>query len=154
MLNLVKYKNILLGLVFVVIGFIMLYEAYYADDGLIVVQGSNDIMLYPKILAYAWIAASIIFMFSERIPADWDNVRKSLPDLFGVVLSFVIYCLIFPFLGLPLSTFIFLVLICIVLRYRNPWKIIPAALAIAATAYFAFEIVLEVVMPQPFWLSL
>ena len=68
--------------------------------------------------------------------------------------SYAVYIILFATVGLPLGTFLFLLLFFSLMRYRDIRRMIPFALLGAGLTWLVFEKILGVVVPQPFWVGL
>ena len=125
-----------LGLLFLGIGALLLRETYAVDVGAFAVPGEMGTMTYP------------------RKPFNAHDLRASLPGVSKVVASIAIYIILFATVGLPLGTFLFLLLFFYLMRYRDIRRMIPFALLGAGLTWLVFEKILGVVVPQPFWVGL
>ena len=81
-------------------------------------------------------------------------MRASLPGVSKVVASIAVYIILFATVGLPLGTFLFLLLFFSLMRYRDIRRMISFALLGAGLTWRVFEKILGVVVPQPFWVGL
>ena len=131
-----------LGLLFLGIGALLLRETYAVDVGAFAVPGEMGTMTYPRIL------------LNPGKPFNALDLRASLPGVSKVVASIAVYIILFATVGLPLGTFLFLLLFFYLMRYRDIRRMIPFALLGAGLTWLVFEKILGVVVPQPFWLGL
>ena len=122
-----------LGLLFLGIGALLLRETYAVDVGAFAVPGEMGTMTYPRILLFGWIGLSILYLLNPGKPFNAHDLRASLPGVSKVVASIAVYIILFATVGLPLGTFLFLLLFFYLL---------------------VFEKILGVVVPQPFWVGL
>ena len=132
-----------LGLLFLGIGALLLRETYAVDVGAFAVPGEMGTMTYPRILLFGWIGLSILYLLNPGKP----GVSK-------VVASIAVYIILFATVGLPLGTFLFLLLFFYLMRYRDIRRMLPFALLGAGLTWLVFEKILGVVVPQPFWVGL
>ena len=150
-----KQKTIT-GAVLLAFGAAMLQAAYLPRDMLFAEEGGMDIMTYPKVLMYALLGMTVLYLLRpapDEEDSDWRGLLSCWPVLAGAVLSFALYGLAFEYLGLGLGTFVFMLMFFWVMRYRDPRRAIPIALAGAAIAWLVFEKALGVSMPRPLWLD-
>ena len=131
-----------LGLLFLGIGALLLRETYAVDVGAFAVPGEMGTMTYPRIL------------LNPGKPFNTHDLRASLPGVSKVVASIAVYIILFATVGLPLGTFLFLLLFFSLMRYRDIRRMISFALLGAGLTWLVFEKILGVVVPQPFWVGL
>ena len=143
-----------LGLLFLGIGALLLRETYAVDVGAFAVPGEMGTMTYPRILLFGWICLSNLYLLNPGKPFNAHDLRASLPGVSKVVASIAIYIILFATVGLPLGTFLFLLLFFYLMRYRDIRRMIPFALLGAGLTWLVFEKILGVVVPQPFWVGL
>ena len=117
-----------LGLLFLGIGALLLRETYAVDVGAFAVPGEMGTMTYPRILLFGWIGLSILYLLNPGKPFNAHDLRASLPGVSKVVASIAIYIILFATVGLPLGTFLFLLLFFYLMRYRDIRRMIPFAL--------------------------
>lgn len=108
-----------LGLLFLGIGALLLRETYAVDVGAFAVPGEMGTMTYPRILLFGWIGLSILYLLNPGKPFNAHDLRASLPGVSKVVASIAIYIILFATVGLPLGTFLFLLLFFYLMRYRD-----------------------------------
>jgi hypothetical protein len=137
-----------LGLLFLGIGALLLRETYAVDVGAFAVPGEMGTMTYPRILL------SILYLLNPGKPFNAHDLRASLPGVSKVVASIAVYIILFATVGLPLGTFLFLLLFFSLMRYRDIRRMLPFALLGAGLTWLVFEKILGVVVPQPFWVGL
>ncbi|MFR1534269.1 MAG: tripartite tricarboxylate transporter TctB family protein, partial [Bilophila wadsworthia] len=99
-----------LGLLFLGIGALLLRETYAVDVGAFAVPGEMGTMTYPRILLFGWIGLSILYLLNPGKPFNAHDLRASLPGVSKVVASIAVYIILFATVGLPLGTFLFLLL--------------------------------------------
>ena len=128
-----------LGLLFLGIGALLLRETYAVDVGAFAVPGEMGTMTYP---------------LNPGKPFNAHDLRASLPGVSKVVASIAVYIILFATVGLPLGTFLFLLLFFYLMRYRDIRRMLPFALLGAGLTWLVFEKILGVVVPQPFWVGL
>ena len=97
---------------------------------------------------------SILYLLNPGKPFNAHDLRASLPGVSKVVASIAVYIILFATVGLPLGTFLFLLLFFYLMRYRDIRRMLPFALLGAGLTWLVFEKILGVVVPQPFWLGL
>ena len=117
-----------LGLLFLGIGALLLRETYAVDVGAFAVPGEMGTMTYPRILLFGWIGLSILYLLNPGKPFNAHDLRASLPGVSKVVASIAIYIILFATVGLPLGTFLFLLLFFSLMRYRDIRRMLPFAL--------------------------
>ena len=105
-------------------------------------------------LLFGWIGLSILYLLNPGKPFNAHDLRASLPGVSKVVASIAVYIILFATVGLPLGTFLFLLLFFYLMRYRDIRRMIPFALLGAGLTWLVFEKILGVVVPQPFWVGL
>lgn len=141
-------RNRVTALVFMILGGVFLYSARtfepgFQDDSLVMSP-----MAYPTWLVYGWIFISLVYFITGKkalVPVD---VSKSRRALFIVALLIGTYFFLFPVLGLPLSSFLFLVAFFVYEGMRDIKVIIPTAMLIAFLFWFVFEQLLNISMPR------
>lgn len=143
-----------LGLLFLGIGALLLRETYAVDVGAFAVPGEMGTMTYPRILLFGWIGPIDPVSAQPRKAVQRPRSAASLPGVSKVVASIAVYIILFATVGLPLGTFLFLLLFFYLMRYRDIRRMIPFALLGAGLTWLVFEKILGVVVPQPFWLGL
>lgn len=114
-----------LGLLFLGIGALLLRETYAVDIGAFAVPGEMGTMTYPRILLFGWIGLSILYLLNPGKPFNAHDLRASLPGVSKVVASIAVYIILFATVGLPLGTFLFLLLFFSLMRYRDIRRMIP-----------------------------
>ncbi|MFQ9492138.1 MAG: tripartite tricarboxylate transporter TctB family protein [Bilophila wadsworthia] len=142
-----------LGLLFLGIGALLLRETYAVDVGAFAVPGEMGTMTYPRILLFGWIGLSILYLLNPGKPFNAHDLRASLPGVSKVVASIAVYIILFATVGLPLGTFLFLLLFFSDALPGHPAHD-PFALLGAGLAWLVFEKILGIVVPQPFWVGL
>lgn len=140
-----------LGIIFLVVGLVLLRATYLDRPAFFTDPNELGPLTYPRYLLFGWIAASALYLVAPVKPRDWSNLRRSLPGLAVVTASIALYILMFEWLGLVASTFLFLVLFFQVMGYRDLRRGLPIAAFCAVLAWLVFEKLLEVPMPQAFW---
>ena len=105
-----------LGLLFLGIGALLLRETYAVDVGAFAVPGEMGTMTYPRILLFGWIGLSILYLLNPGKPFNAHDLRASLPGVSKVVASIAVYIILFATVGLPLGTFLFLLLFFSLMR--------------------------------------
>lgn len=152
----ISTQKTLTGAVLLAFGALMLKAARAPRDMLFVEEGGMDIMTYPKVLMYALLAATVLYLLRpapDEADSDWRSLLPCWPALVGAALSYVVYGLAFAYLGLAAGTLLFMLVFFRVMGYRDPKRAIPVAVAGALLAWLAFEKVLGVPMPRPVWLN-
>lgn len=150
-----KQKTIT-GALLLAFGTVMLKAAYVPRDMLFAEEGGMDIMTYPKVLMYALLGVTALYLLRpapDEADSDWRGLVPCWPALLGAVLSFALYGFSFEYLGLGLSTFLFMLVFFQVMNYRDLKRAVPIAMAGALIAWIVFEKVLGVAMPRPVWLD-
>ena len=139
-------KN-LTAVIFLGIGGFLLKETY--AERVVFYTSADELgpMTYPRYLLWAWIALSGLYLIIPRKAFDLASITSSLPLLTGSVLSMVFYIVMFKYLGLFISTFIFLIVFFYILSYRRPRRMFLLALSTAFFSWLIFEKLLEVPMP-------
>jgi|GEM_PF-546491 len=140
--------NRVTALVFLVVGCVFLYSAVtfepgFQDDSLVMSP-----MAYPTWLVYGWLAVSLIYFVTGKKTLKRVDISKSKRALFIVALLIGCYFFLFPVLGLPLSSFLFLLAFFLYEGMRNFKIIIPIALFISFLFWFVFEQLLKISMPR------
>ena len=146
MRNILTLKN-LLALIFVAAGTIFLYDSYKPRSVFYFSPDEMGPMTYPRYLLWGWVGLSTLYLLIPRQPVDLQEIRDSFPALTATVITIVIYMVLLKYVGLFLSTFLFLILFLYSLHYRTIRKMVPIALATALTCWIIFEKLLGVSMP-------
>jgi hypothetical protein len=141
----------LLGMIFLVVGLVLLRITYLDRPMFFTDPHELGPLTYPRYLLYGWIAASALYLVAPAKSKDWANLRRSLPGLAVVTGTIALYILMFEWLGLVASTFLFLVVFFQVMGYRDLRRGLPIAAIGAALTWLVFEEILGVPMPQAFW---
>ncbi len=141
-------RNRGIALVFMIVGCVFLYSAVtfepgFQDDSLVMSP-----MAYPTWLVYAWLFMSLVYFITGKKTKVRVDLSKSKKAIFVVALLIGAYFFLFPVLGLPLASFLFLIAFFIYEGMRDPKVIIPTALLIAFLFWFVFEELLKISMPR------
>lgn len=141
-------RNRITALVLMLIGGVFLcsastFEPGFQDESLVMTP-----MVYPTWLIYGWLLISLIYFIIGKKSLNTIDVSKSKEALFIVALFIGAYFFLFPFLGLPLSSFLFLVAFFLYEGMRNIKVIIPIALLVSFLFWFIFEQLLNISMPR------
>ncbi|WP_163337998.1 tripartite tricarboxylate transporter TctB family protein [Desulfopila sp. IMCC35008] len=141
-------RNRITALVFMLIGFVFLYSALtfepgFQDDSLVMTP-----MAYPTWLIYGWLLVSLVYFITGKESLTLIDISKSRQALSVVALLIGTYFFLFPVLGLPLSSFLFLMAFFIYEGMRNFKVIVPIALLISFLFWFVFEKLLNISMPR------
>ena len=140
--------NRLTALVFLIVGCVFLYSALtfkpgFQDDSLVMTP-----MAYPTWLIYGWLIISLIYFVTGKKASSRVDISKSKRALFVVALLIGCYFFLFPVLGLPLSSFLFLMALFLYEGMRNFKITISTALLISFLFWFVFEQLLKISMPR------
>ena len=141
-------RNRATALIFMAVGGILLYSAVrfepgFQDDSLVMSP-----MAYPTWLIYGWLFMAFVYFITGKQPAGRVDLSKSKKAIVVVALMIGMYFFLFPVLGLPLSSFLFLIVFFIYEGMRDPKVIIPTALLISFLFWFVFEVLLKISMPR------
>lgn len=141
-------RNRVTALIFMVVGCVFLYSASnfepgFQDDSLVMTP-----MAYPTWLIYGWLLVSIIYFITGQKSLTTVDVSKSKRALVIVALLIGTYFFSFPLLGLPLSSFLFLIAFFLYEGMRDIKVILPTALLISFLFWFVFEQLLKISMPR------
>lgn len=141
-------RNRVTALLFLLIGGIFLYSALtfepgFQDDSLVMTP-----MDYPTWLIYGWLFISLIYFITGKKSLAVVDVSKSKKALVVVALLIGTYFFLFPVLGLPLSSFLFLITFFLYEGMRDLKVIVPVALLISFLFWFVFEQLLKISMPR------
>lgn len=142
-------RNRVTALVFMAIGCVFLYSAltfepgFFQDDSLVMSP-----MTYPTWLIYGWLFVSFIYFLTGKTTLTVVDVSKSMKALLIVALLIATYFFLFPVLGLPLSSFLFLLCFFLYEGMRDLRVIVPTALFISFLFWFVFEQLLNISMPR------
>lgn len=150
----ISTQKTLTGAVLLAFGALMLKAARAPRDMLFMEEGGMDIMTYPKVLMYALLAATILYLLRpapDEADSDWRSLRPCWLALTGAALAYAVYAVAFQYLGLAAGTFLFMLVFFWVMRYRDPKRAVPVAGAGALLAWLVFEKALGVPMPHPAW---
>jgi hypothetical protein len=136
----------LLGLLFILIGAVLLRETYTFQGGFLAESGAMGPMSYPRYLLYGWLGASVLYFGfpGKDSTEDISQSRKALSIAAVIVTAYVF---LFQYIGLLESTTIFLLAFFHAEGYRNYKLAIPIALVSAFLFWFVFEKILAVPMP-------
>ena len=91
---------------------------------------------------------AFVYFITGKQPAGRVDLSKSKKAIVVVALMIGMYFFLFPVLGLPLSSFLFLIVFFIYEGMRDPKVIIPTALLISFLFWFVFEVLLKISMPR------
>jgi len=141
-------RNRVIALCFMGVGGAFLFSALtfepgFQDDSLVMSP-----MAYPTWLIYAWLFMSLIYFITGKKTAGQVDLSKSKKAIVVVALLIGTYFFLFPILGLPLSSFLFLIAFFMYEGMQDPKVIIPIALLIAFLFWFIFEALLKISMPR------
>ena len=141
----------ILALFFLCLGGVVLSSTFRDAGTDFILPDELAPMTYPRYLIYFWLVLSALYFFATGPATSFANLHSSAPGLCRVTASIAAYIILFRNVGLPLSTFIFLLLFFYVMNYRDPKRALPFAVLGAFLTWFAFEKILGVPMPRPFW---
>lgn len=141
-------RNRVTALIFMVVGCVFLYSAStfepgFQDDSLVMSP-----MTYPTWLIYGWLLISFFYFITGKKSLTTIDISKSKKALFIVTLLVGTYFFLFPVLGLPLSSFLFLIAFFLYEGMRDIKVILPIALLISFLFWFVFEQLLKISMPR------
>ena len=141
-------KNRVTALAFIGFGAVFLHAALTFTPGFVdesIVMGP---MTYPKWLFIGWISVSVIYLFTGKNDLRFVDLSKSSPALLTALVTIGGYFFLFPTLGLPLSTFLFLVAFFFFEGMRAIKVVVPTAFLIALLFWYVFEKMLKISMPR------
>lgn len=141
------------ALFFLIVGGFLLRTSYAERAVFFMEEGQMSPMLYPRILLWAWLILSIIYLLMpspEQLQSSKDTFKKALPKLSLVLASIIIYAVMFTYVGLLVSTALFLCIFFYIMGFNNFKKSIPLALIIGVATWLIFEKLLQVTMPSNF----
>jgi hypothetical protein len=141
-------RDRVIALVFIACGAVFLSVALtfspgYLDDSM--VMGP---MSYPKWLLIGWVSVSGIYFVTGKKQKSPVDLSKSAPSLLASLAVIAAYFFLFPVLGLPVSTFLFLVAFCFLGGMRNLKIVLSVAGLTALLFWFVFEEILKISMPR------
>lgn len=144
----ISNRNRVTAITFILIGGVFLYEALtfepgFQDDSLVMSP-----MAYPTWLVYGWLLISVIYFLTGSSAVRIVDLSKSRRALVVITLLIGVYFFLFPVLGLPLSSFLFLVSFFVIEGLRDVKVILPTALLISFLFWFIFEEILMISMPR------
>lgn len=144
-----KFFNInrLIAILFIIIGSAFLQSANSFEPGFIDESLVISPMTYPTWLIYIWLAVSIVY-FATAQTTKIISLASSRGPLLRAVLAIGFYFFLFPVLGLPTSTFIFLVAFLLLEGMKKPITIIGISALITFIFWFIFEVLLKISMPR------
>lgn len=141
-------KKNLLAVLFIVVGGLLLNETYTERVVFYIAEDELGPMTYPRILLWGWLVLSFLYLIIPREPFNTEEIKAYLPTLLLMVVTIVSYILLFRYVGLFLSTLLFLLLFFYILNYRDPKKMVIIALSCAVIVWVIFEKMLAVPMPS------
>jgi hypothetical protein len=137
----------LLAAAFIMIGVVMLRVTYTAEKGFLADSVGMGPMTYPRYLLFGWLAASALyFIFPDT--RETENIKESIRPVLIAAGMIAGYVVMFFYLGLFMSTSIFLLAFFYVEGYRDLKVGIFTALLGAFVFWFVFEKQLQVPMPE------
>lgn len=141
-------RNRVTALIFMFVGCVFLYSALsfepgFQDDSLVMSP-----MAYPTWLIYGWLFLSLVYFITGEKTLALVDVSKSKKALAVVALLICTYFFLFPVLGLPLSSFLFLISFFLYEGMRDLKVIVPTALLVSFLFWFVFEQLLKISMPR------
>ena len=111
--------NRAVALVFLAVGVLFLYTALTFKPGFVDESLVMGPMSYPKWLFIGWLILSAIYFLTGKKPKYQVDLSRSAAALLGVLAIIAAYFFLFPVLGLPLATFLFLITFCLFEGMRN-----------------------------------
>lgn len=140
-------KKNLLAALFLIIGGFLLNETYTERVVFYMAEDELGPMTYPRYLLWGWLVLSGLYLIIPREPFNPEDIKAYLPTLLLMVVTIVSYILLFKYVGLLLSTLLFLLLFFYILNYRDPKKMVTIAVSTAVIVWLVFEKMLAVPMP-------
>ena len=140
-------KN-LLALFFMTAGSIFLHETYKERTVFFFSPEELGPMTYPRYLLWGWVGLSFLYLVIPRKPIDLKEIKESFPTLTAALLAIIFYIVLFKYVGLIVSTFLFLILFFYVLHYRHMSKMVLIAISTALLSWLIFVKFLGVPMPS------
>ena len=140
--------NRAVALIFLALGVLFLYTALTFRPGFVDESLVMGPMSYPKWLFIAWLILSVIYFLTGKKSQYPVDLSRSAAALLGVLAIIAAYFFLFPVLGLPLATFLFLIAFCLFEGMRNFRVVVPFAAFTALAFWYVFEIVLKISMPR------
>jgi len=140
----------LLAAWFVTIGIIMLRETYTAETGFLANSVGMGPMTYPRYLLIGWLGASVLYLIVGGPRNEAESIRGSGKAILIAAGLMAAYVLMFYYLGLFLSTLIFLWAFFHAEGYRNVKVGLLTAGVSSFLFWFVFERLLQVPMPEGF----
>jgi len=148
--------KISLGSVFIIIGIIFLIQVEkHQKLAFEISDTAVDGMTYPRLLVYAWIGMSIIYLIKRAdSKIDTSHLKQSIPAITKIAISIALYFFLFSYLGLSVSTFLFLLVFFNISNYKNWKKAIPIAAFCTFLTWLSFDFILGIPMPRAVFLDL
>jgi len=139
--------KLITALVFIISG-VILFKATFVERGMLFAFNEHDPMIYPRCLIVGWLLSSVLYLVMPEERLQTDSLKKSLPGLLTVVAVIAVYIFLFSYLGLVLSTFVFMLLFNFVMGNRKPVSNIAFASLFTFITWFGFEMLLRIPMPR------
>lgn len=136
-----------LALLFLTIGGFLLKETYRERTVFFFSPDELGPMTYPRYLLWGWVVLSFLYLIIPRRSFDTKQISESIPLLFAVAIAIGIYIVLFKYLGLFISTLLFLIGFFFILGYRHPGKMFSIAFVTATISWLIFEKILAIPMP-------
>lgn len=141
--------RVLLGIVFLLLGAVCLYDSYTAD---IIFAGSAlGAMAYPRVLLYGWMILSLFYIIIPRKSFNARELRVAARILFKTMLNSLAFVILLPLIGFISSSFLFLCTFFYLLEDRNHRKIVIVSIVSTIVLWSIFEFVLNTPLPLGFW---
>lgn len=149
----ISKKNFIVGLFLLLLGCFLMYFSLSVENIFQASAGEMGVMTYPRIILGIWIFFSICLMLSSFEQYDFEELVKILPTIAKSCAAIAMYILLLQYVGIILSTFIFLVVFFWLMQYATITKRIISAAIGSVLTWLIFEKILGIIFPNPFWIS-
>lgn len=140
--------NRVIALVFIAIGIVFLHSAKTFEPGFLDESLMMGPMAYPTWLLYIWIAVSFLYFLGGQPEAKTEDISSSAKALLFNLFLIAGYFFLFPVLGLPLSTFLFLVAFLFFEGIKDAKRLLLFSFSVSFLFWFIFEQILKISMPR------
>ncbi|MCG8509952.1 MAG: tripartite tricarboxylate transporter TctB family protein [Rhodospirillales bacterium] len=128
----------------------------FVEEGVASGSAENDAAMFPKLIA-ALLLILLVIQITTTVLKKTDAVAMKMPSwgvlwrryrrAVAVFVLFVLYLPAFRWFGFLYSTPVFIILLQLVLGYRNPVAIAAFSVGVTGAVWLAFARVLNLVLP-------
>lgn len=143
----VTRKGIVVSAGFILAAVFLLHDSYTTKE-VYLNEGALYPMTYPRILLGIWIVLSALHVFARHVAVDIRSLLKALPTILLIAAALVGFTILLPLLGFPVTSFLLLGAVFLILHYRYPIKLILIASGSSFFLWFVFQKLIGLPLPS------